>query len=153
MSEFTRGNWILNPLTAMINALTINARGTAKTPVAYVYGATTLNSPEETAEPLANARLIKNAPYMFVLLDHIANKLRETNENDNLLKIKKHGATKMTSNLSVREKELISALTLAANELFRCAGGYTRNAVNEAYRIRDLIRRIDSKTERSRAND
>ena len=86
MAEFTRGNWILNPLTAMINAHSINTRGIALTPVAYVYNATTLNSPEETAEPLANARLIENAPYMFALLDHIAHELRETNENDNLLK-------------------------------------------------------------------
>ena len=50
----------------------------------------------------------------------------------------------MTNDLSMREKKLISALTLAANELSRCAGGYTRNAVNEACRIRDLISSIES---------
>lgn len=44
--------------------------------------------------------------------------------------------------LSVREKELLTALNSAANELFRCASGYTRDAVNEACRIKELIRRI-----------
>ncbi len=53
----------------------------------------------------------------------------------------------MTNDLSMREKKLISALTLAANELFRCAGGYISNAANQACAIRDLLRRIDSDTE------
>ena len=53
----------------------------------------------------------------------------------------------MTNNakkLSMREKELLTALNSAINELFRCASGYTKNAVNEACRARDLIRRIGS---------
>lgn len=44
--------------------------------------------------------------------------------------------------LSMREKELLNALNRAANELFRCASGYTHDAVNEACRIKELIRRI-----------
>ncbi len=53
----------------------------------------------------------------------------------------------MTNNaekLSMREKELLNALNSAVNELFRCASGYTRNAVNEACRAKELIRRIGS---------
>ena len=53
----------------------------------------------------------------------------------------------MTNNakkLSMREKELLTALNSAINELFRCASGYTKNAVNEACRAKDLIRRIGS---------
>lgn len=45
--------------------------------------------------------------------------------------------------LSMREKELLTALNRAMNELFRCASGYTHEAVNEACRIKELIRRID----------
>ena len=44
--------------------------------------------------------------------------------------------------LSMREKELLTALNRAANELFRCASGYIHEAVNEACRIKELIRRI-----------
>lgn len=57
----------------------------------------------------------------------------------------------MTNNaekLSMREKELLNALNSAVNELFRCASGYTRNAINEACRAKELIRRIGSDIER-----
>ena len=46
--------------------------------------------------------------------------------------------------LSMREKELLYALYSAVNELSRCASGYTRNAMNEACRAKELIRRIGS---------
>lgn len=50
--------------------------------------------------------------------------------------------------LSMREKELLNALNSAVNELFRCASGCTRNAINEACRGKELIRRIGSELER-----
>lgn len=52
--------------------------------------------------------------------------------------------TNSAEKLSMREKELLNALNSTINELFRCASGYTRNAVNEACRAKELIRRIGS---------
>lgn len=46
--------------------------------------------------------------------------------------------------LSQREKEIIEALKNARKELLRSANGYTKNAINEACAIQDLLSRIDS---------
>ena len=85
MTEFTKGTWTLNPETAIISAHTIGASKPDKKLIAAIFGAS-FRSITDNTEALANARLIENAPYMFALLDHIAHELRETNENDNLLK-------------------------------------------------------------------
>lgn len=85
MAEFTKGTWTLNPETAMISAHTIGASKPDKKLIAAIFGAS-FRSITDNTEALANARLIKNAPAMYYLLDHIAHELRETRENDNLLK-------------------------------------------------------------------
>lgn len=44
----------------------------------------------------------------------------------------------------MREKEMYEALKNARKELLHSASGYTKNAINEACAIQDLLRRIDS---------
>lgn len=85
MTEFTKGIWKLNSETAILSAHTISAGKPDKKPIAAIFGAS-FRSVDDNTEALANARLIENAPAMFYLLDHIAHELRETNDNDNLLK-------------------------------------------------------------------
>ena len=85
MAEFTKGTWTLNPETAIISAYTIDASKPDKKLIAAIFGAS-FRSVDDNTEALANARLIENAPAMFYLLDRIAHELRETNDNDNLLK-------------------------------------------------------------------
>ncbi len=50
-----------------------------------------------------------------------------------------------SAGLSMREKEMYEALKNARKELLYSASGYTKNAINEACAIQDLLRRIDSK--------
>ncbi len=85
MTEFTKGTWTLNPETAIISAHTVNTSKPDKKPIAAVFGAS-FRSISDNTEALANARLIENAPAMYVLLDRIARELRETNGNDTRLK-------------------------------------------------------------------
>lgn len=49
-----------------------------------------------------------------------------------------------SAGLSVREKEMYEALKNARKELLNSASGYTKNAINEACAIQDLLRCIDS---------
>lgn len=86
MTEFTKGTWTLNPETAIISAHTIGASKPDKKLIAAIFGAS-FRSITDNTEALANARLIKNAPAMYYLLDHIAHELRETRGNDKWLEM------------------------------------------------------------------